>query len=732
MNIEKPLILGGDIKTLEEKQRKKFNFAPDKAYLPQSLISILANVEQNHDIFGIIEELQPIIETAAKNQSKRPLNKIYIFFNNIVQRNFYDREMAPIELKPIFAHLSQQKIDLRNNFEGCCEILKVIGKSFFSVSEEDPDDDDEDNTEDGEEEEEETKEERKKRDFLKLAKKSLKLSNTLKSISLGKLSKFLNLKVNHSSEYYSTIENMKFVLHLCLDLPIESVKFTTPELLQLYLGLPLAALVNKKRKIFLAKYSPDDEEDNESEEDEDEEEDEEDEDEEEEDDDDEEIDDDEDQEETEEKGLEESKGNDNKRNVEFKAPEVKKNLDKWFNLLVALVKILSKKDLDDLENKTYDKDHDQIRTYECNNLKWTYVPLGDNFDVTLVKMKDQCEVSLRSYGVSIVRDVTMYQFEYVQISSYNNSKALDYNTLKDRLNKYLNTPEDNYIIARAYSTKSAVFENQTSYFNEEFINDIICFYSINTNDLAEIKKGTKDYLFIRITDTYLFVVVLDLTQTLNQQINLITSRFSRHNIQFSAEELKQKLLWDDKAINWECKFSYFLDLKETCNFAKTGVMFTFNGTEADKPVYKNERYPHSINLKMDVSNIMTHFYRNNMEDYNKQQFDLNTMAPSVIGFEISDFSSKFDFCNNFNVTLKDFDDENEDVTKEYRVFSVVLKKSERNKKDKVFLYNELQGNFKGLEAEEEISLEEMKQKFVSMVYFVRKKDNRGEDRMEMI
>lgn len=726
-----PTLLGGDLQTIREKKRKNF-IIDNRNHIPQALIAAIANAEQNHDIFGNIEELQPVIEAASKNQSKHPLNKLFLAYNNIVQRNFYDHEMNPIELKDFFTLLSQQGVQVSNDFEGCGQVLKELAKSFLSVEEKDGEDNDESEDDESENEEKLTEDEKRVREFKKLSNQGRNVQKIMNSISFGKLMKFLNLKVNHTSELYSVIEDIRYILHLCLDIPLESIKFTGSEIIQLYLGRPFSALINKKRLIFLEKFSvkKTGDDDESAEEDDDEES---------------EADDDSDdkdkeaESEDEKKSTEEtekkeegSKQNDNKRNQELQAKEVAEKLRSWINSLTKLFQNLMKKDLDNTKVKTFDKTHQEIRTYECNKLKWTYAPLGENFDVTLIKMKDECEVNVNAFGVSIIRDEVMYQFEDVQISNYNNSSTQTYSRLKNKLSELLTIPIDNYIIARAYSSKSAIFKRENSEINQEFINDVICYYNINSNELADIKKGTKDFLFIKITETYLFVLILELTTSLNKMIDIILSKFKKHNIQFSPEELRQKLLWNDSPISWENKFSYFVDRKDTCKFADSGVMFTFNGSEADKPVYKNERYPHSINLKMEVSNIMTHFYKINMEKYRKQEFNLITMTPTVIGYEISQFSSKYDFCNNYDILLKDIDEENEDVTRTYRVFAIVLKKPTKKTSSRVFLYDEKEANFKSLEKEEIIGFEDMTSKFINMVYYVRKRDERGEDRMEEI
>lgn len=716
-----PLLFGGDIETSKKKQRKKFKITPQKL-IPESMLSVLANSELNHEIFGIIEELQPKTNYAFENQSKSLHNRLFLLYNNIIQRNFYDHEMDSIDLKPFISSLTREKIEIENNFEGACTVLKELAKAFLSV--EDKNDDEEEQSEDEESQKSENPEQRNLKEFKKLNQKGVKLNGILRSIPIGKLTKFLQLVVNNSNPFQKTIEDMRYILHLCLDIPVEAVKFKEKELIYLYLGLPFAAIVNEKRVQFLKRFktSDNEEEDEANESDEDSEN---------------EDGDDSEKEEGSEKAKEEEETeengekNDNKKEEELTAEQVRDKLREWINELISLFSSLRNKDLDNIKPTTYDKEHKEIRSFECPKLKWLYAPCGQSYDVTLIKMKDDCEVSTMTFSITIVRDDIMFQFENVTLSNYNTSNFLTYLGLKDQLNNLLTIPNDNYIVARHFSTKSAIFQKQRDFINQEFTNDVICYYNINSNELAEIENGTKDLLFIRITDTYLFVLVFELRKSMNEQLDIILNKFKKHNINFSAEELQQKLLWDDNNISWDNKFSYFVERKDKSKLGETGVMFTFNGSESDKPIYKNERYPHTVNLKMDLSSLISYYYKLNMENYMKQNFDHVCMIPSIFGFEIGAFSSKYDFCKKFDIMLKDFDEDKEDTRRSYRVFAVLLKKPTRSS-NSLFLYNPTTVKFESLESDEAINFEDMKSKYVTMVYFVREESDRGEDRMEMV
>ena len=173
-------------------------------------------------------------------------------------------------------------------------------------------------------------------------------------------------------------------------------------------------------------------------------------------------------------------------------------------------------------------------------------PINEECNMTMIQMTNNCELSSRNYGVTVIVDEVMYQFEDVQLSSFINSQSLTYKLIRVNLSDHLPIPNNHYIIARPYSSRSAVYVQEDQNLNDEFLNDTICYYNVNNDENQDILKRIKDFLCIRVTDTYLFLVVLDLTKTLNDQIDIICEKFKSHNMNFSKEELRQKLSWSNK------------------------------------------------------------------------------------------------------------------------------------------------------------------------------------------
>lgn len=50
---------------------------------------------------------------------------------------------------------------------------------------------------------------------------------------------------------------------------------------------------------------------------------------------------------------------------------------------------------------------------------------------------------------------------------------------------------------------------------------------------------------------------------------------------------------------------------------------------------------------------MRHYYQVNYEEYKKQDFLLNTMGATILGFDISYYSTCFNFVDKFTIDMKD-------------------------------------------------------------------------------
>ena len=86
--------------------------------------------------------------------------------------------------------------------------------------------------------------------------------------------------------------------------------------------------------------------------------------------------------------------------------------------------------------------------------------------------------------------------------------------------------------------------------------------------------------------------------------------------------------------------------------------------------------------------IMKHFYAASYERYNKQNFELDVMGSTILGFDIRPFASKFDFTKPFTVNMEEIvqgDDEKEEVYHYHPI--AILTKRKTGKGSSLFFLN---------------------------------------------
>ena len=633
--------------------------------------AVLLNTESLNNFFQA-NDIQKKIDEANSKKTKHAKYQAFTALAKLA-RAYQEANGGRLQVSEL-SDLNQ--VSLENKLAtGGFELLKLIAKGFNAVDE-DEDGDDSDDDEAGSEEEQDDILET----FQKINEQSKELRETLHSIKPEKLAKFLTLKVSQDSPLYTPIEAVRYTLSLALDEPIKSIKFKTSNLVKLYIGLPFYAIKNKKRLDFIEWVNnqdwPDYEEDDEEE--------------------------------------------------ETEALKVAKKLSKWFNDIKDLFEVIKDTDLDQIKKKTVDQDYAEIRNFQCENIKWLYAPLTQDCDVTLVSMNNICELGSRMYAVSIIINDHLIQFENVQVSSFLSTQSLTYKAIRVNLSEYCAIPNSQYIIVRPFSLKSAIYVEETSLVDDEFLNDCICYYSVSIDDHQDILNRIKDFLFIKVTDAFVFVLVLDLSKTLNEQVEAFTNKLKEHSLVYSNEEIKHQLTWNGKKVDWSKEFNHFTDMNDKSHLGKVGVMFSLIKAPDQRPVYRSDPNDKDINMKMKVGEVMSHYYSLGYEEYSKQGFNLNAFGSTLLGFDISSFSSKFDFCENFSFKMAKIDKLNDqnDQVHFYRVFAVLLKR-ETAGGSKLFLYNPETQEFFSASNDETLSKEQIGASYVDNVWFLN--DSNAED-----
>ena len=101
-----------------------------------------------------------------------------------------------------------------------------------------------------------------------------------------------------------------------------------------------------------------------------------------------------------------------------------------------------------------------------------------------------------------------------------------------------------------------------------------------------------------------------------------------------------------------------------------------------------------ISIRMQPSQLMIDFYVQNIEHFRKQNFDLSVMGASIIGLDISSWSSMINFSEKFKLDMKEIpyqqiEGEELETTYEneyfYRPLAVLLRKPD-SKGSQLFFY----------------------------------------------
>lgn len=126
--------------------------------------------------------------------------------------------------------------------------------------------------------------------------------------------------------------------------------------------------------------------------------------------------------------------------------------------------------------------------------------------------------------------------------------------------------------------------------------------------------------------------------------------------------------------------------------------------------------------------IMRHFYGINYEDYQRQDFDLSVMGSTIIGFDISIFSIRFNFVDPFTIRMEEVIKGEDDDENEYHYQPLaILTKNQDDSGSQLFFFNRSTKLWESANTRDHnISKEEMDQKFIKTVYYI----NTGEEETE--
>jgi hypothetical protein len=384
------------------------------------------------------------------------------------------------------------------------------------------------------------------------------------------LSRFLEIKASHDSQIYKVIEGFRHIFKYALGVSDDELKFKNSLLMKLYLGLPLNGIQNQNRVKFIEWV------------------------------------------ENQNYDIEELDTEDENISEE---QLICSTLARWIVRLAELFAILKDTDLENLESKTKDDQNENIKKYNCNYLTWFNAPITDDLEITLVQLSPQIEVNSRNIKIIVIDGQDMTTFDDVNLSFFCKSKSFTYRDIRTNLG---NVPNKHYIIANPQNDKTVSFYNEETLYVDEMTDDILTFYSVDNTEYTDVKNKIKDFAFLTISKDLFIPVVLDNNKTMDEQLDLIISKFQSVGIASTKEDLKKNLYWDKKHLAYDLPFSaYSVDNKLLTQSKRTATLFTFNPNLYQKVAYIKNGELSGIDLKMKPVEIFKHCYSQSYEQYRK-------------------------------------------------------------------------------------------------------------------
>lgn len=577
-------------------------------------------------------------------------------------------------------------LDYQKQFHCATYALKKVSQAFQAVEAEE---DEEDDIQEEEEDDESESIDDPIEAFNHIKEATKELRNLIKEVPSVMLKKFLEMKIAHDSKSYKVIKGFKKIFEFALGIPEDEIRFRNSNLIKLYLGMPLNGIKNANRTEFINWVEEEIELEDLTEED--------------------------------EKDLSDEE-------------LIAHTLSLWLVKLASLLKELRDTDLDNIKSRTFDKDNQNIRKFNCSFVNWFTAPINDDIDVLMVQLNPIADICIRTLQISIVDETVLNKFHSVQVSHLRYSTTFTYESIRKSLSQFLPIENKHYILARPLSNKSAIYCSEKEAYSDQFTNDMTVYYSLNNQEYTDVENKVKDYLFIHLSKDYMLPVVLETENKVGAQLKIIQEKIGQYNLRLKIDELKTRLLWNGKPINFDLPFSSFVSDNDLSTLGKSAPLFTYQAMGNQKPSYQIKECKKDVNLRIKPNEIMIHYYEFNFEEYKKQAFNTSIFGSKLIGFDISQFSQMFNFTDNFTINMGKVSQEQDGLNNEnvyfYKPVSILTRKPDENG-SQLFFYNEETKNWDSANTEGySILAEEMSNKFVKMVFYESNEDDEEEDQKE--
>jgi len=277
-------------------------------------------------------------------------------------------------------------------------------------------------------------------------------------------------------------------------------------------------------------------------------------------------------------------------------------------------------------------------------------------------------------------------FENVEVSYFQGQQNFNLEFMRKKLSGFLNIENKNYIMARQLNHKEVVYSDEKSRFDNDLMNDIVYMYSVPSSEYKNVQNKAKEFVFFKISNDICVPVALDINRTLRSQ-------------EADVKETLKVYYSSDSLITFGKVSGDVLDaqvskLISKCEESHLGLTAPLIAVDNHLDVLNKGLATDRISIRMQPSQLMIDFYVQNIEHFRKQNFDLSVMGASIIGLDISSWSTMINFSEKFKLDMKEIpyqsiEGEDLEATYEneyfYRPLAVLLRKPD-DKGSQLFFY----------------------------------------------
>ena len=618
----------------------------------EAFMAVVLRNQNVVEFFGSKDTQDEFIQTAfdeQEDEEARENCQTVLHANNFIQESYFGTQATEVNLSNLSSHLNIKDVagtDAADKaFNQTCEALEKISTAFILDSQEGENEGEEDGDAQQGDDKDAEDAENIYQQIQDIQEGSRNLRYLLKKIPCASLSKILQMKVTEDSEYFKVISGFRWVFAYSKNLKHDAVKIDSKLLIQLYLGLALNGIQNKDRVEFI-NWVKEQNFENEA------------------------------------LNEEDDVAVDDKSAINI--------MGRWLNLLAEVLDMMRQCDLE----KTSTKSSSKVKKYKSQSTKWCSAPVNDDINVTLVRLTPEANFTSRNFKICVIDGASINTFENVEVSYFQGQQNFNLEFMRKKLSGILNIENKNYIMARQLNSKEVVFSDEKSRFDNDLMNDVVYMYSVPSSEYKFVQNKSKEFVFFKISNDICIPVALEINKTLKSQLGEVKQAlevyYSSPVSQITFQKLSNDIL--------DAQVSKLISKCEESHLGLTAPLIAVDNhlDKLNKGLARDR-----ISIRMQPSQLMIDFYVQNIEHFRKQNFDLSVMGASIIGLDISSWSTMINFSEKFKLDMKEIpyqkiEGEDLEATYEneyfYRPLAVLLRKPDSKGSQLFFWKKSDEGN----------------------------------------